>query len=212
MNNPLKSQSAYIKKIKDKTEKTEKQICDIEIVCFPNVYTGGTDSELMIENMKIKQGDTVLDLCTGNGIIALAASKKGAKEVIGTDLNPEAIKNANENKKKLKINNVKFVEGDLFTGLSKKFDVIIINPPYTNKNAVDLTEICFWDKDNSVIKQFFRDFDRYLEPNGKTYFAWADFADQDLLKALSIKYNRKIKLLSSRVGRTGYRFDIYSVK
>lgn len=208
----MKTQTEYIKKIKKMTNPITKQLSGLDFVCFPNVYAGGPDTELVIENMQINREYSVLDLCTGNGAIALAASKMGAKEVIGTDINPEAIKNANVNKQKLSIKNVKFIEGNLFDGIKKKFDVITINPPYTDKKAADLTEICFWDENNFVVREFFKELRKYLKAEGEAYFAWADFADQKLLKDLAKKYEWKIKLLSSRTGRTGHRFDVYLIR
>lgn len=76
----------------------------------------------------------VLDLGTGCGIIALCAKKKGAKYVIGTDINPKAVQNAREN---LKTNfkntkNIKFEISNLFENINEKFDIIVSNPPFFN--------------------------------------------------------------------------------
>ena len=45
----------------------------------------------------IKETDTVLDVGTGSGILAIAASKLGAKKVYAYDIDPGAVKVANEN-------------------------------------------------------------------------------------------------------------------
>ena len=42
-------------------------------------------------------GKNVLDLGTGTGILAILAKKKGAAEVIATDIDPQCIENAEEN-------------------------------------------------------------------------------------------------------------------
>ncbi|MCL5407495.1 MAG: methyltransferase domain-containing protein [Patescibacteria group bacterium] len=211
MKKSLVTQTKYIKKIRNQNGLMSKTICGIDLACFPGVYAGGTDSELMIDQMQINQGDSVLDLCTGNGIIAFGAIKKGAGKVVGMDLNPEAIKNANFNKKKLSFRNIKFLISDLFSTVQDKFDVITIKAKSAQAKALNLTEICFWDENNSVLTRFFKEFNLYLKDGGRAYFAWADFADQKLLKDLSKKYDRNIKLLASKIGRTGFRFDIYSI-
>lgn len=74
----------------------------------------------------------ILDLCTGSGCIALAlAHALPRATVIGVDINPDAIALAEENKKKLNINNCTFIHSDLFSALGdKKFDIIVSNPPY----------------------------------------------------------------------------------
>ena len=211
MNESLKTQSAYIKKIRNQKLPVQKKINDLDVICLPKVYHGGTDSQLVIEMMKINQGDEVLDLCCGNGIIGLAATKMGARSVVGTDLNPEAIKNANLNKRKLGIKNLKFIKGDLFASITSKFDVVIINPPYTNKKAKDLTEICFWDQNNSVTKRFFENVRNYLKKDGRAYLAWAEFANQDLIASLAAKNNCTIRLLGSKISQSGFRFDVYLI-
>lgn len=211
MRKSLQTQTDYIDKIKKASEVTAKSILNLELACLPNVYKGGTDSELVIEKMIVNKGDSVLDLCCGNGVIALAAAKRGARLVIGTDLNPQAIKNAKLNKKRFGLKNVEFTKADLFGGLKEKFDVITINPPYTDKKAKDLTEICFWDEGNKVTRNFFANFREYLKKNGRVYFAWAEFADQKLLAGLARENNCSIKLLGSKVGRTGFRFDVFKI-
>lgn len=45
----------------------------------------------------IKQGDRVVDVGTGSGILAIAAAKLGAKDVVAIDLDPIAVSSATEN-------------------------------------------------------------------------------------------------------------------
>jgi ribosomal protein L11 methyltransferase len=51
----------------------------------------------------VKSGDSVLDLGTGSGILAILAAKLGASEVFGLDLDSGAVENAREN---MRLNNV----------------------------------------------------------------------------------------------------------
>jgi ribosomal protein L11 methylase PrmA len=47
------------------------------------------DSYPLIETAQIKEGnDEVLDLCCGSGVITINMAWKGAKKVIGLDINP----------------------------------------------------------------------------------------------------------------------------
>lgn len=173
----LAIQTNEIAEMKSKRNNSENEIAGIKLTVTPNVYPGGLDSKLMCQVMKILPKDHVLDLCTGSGIIALKAASIGAKNVIGTDLNPAAITSANLNKSKLGLTNIEFKEGNLFEPVDgQKFDVITINPPYTSKKPIDKTEICFWDEDNKTTKKFFKEVRNYIKPGGRVYFAWADFA------------------------------------
>src|SRR6266481_8024879 len=81
-----------------------KKMASFEYQVLPKVYKGGVDTELFCNSLKIKKGQSVWDIGTGTGLIALEAKKNGAEYVLATDLNPEAVKNAKENSKLLKLN------------------------------------------------------------------------------------------------------------
>ena len=82
------------------------EIKNILIKIHPKVYEPAEDSELLINNLVNVKNKTVLDVGTGTGIQAINALKKGAKKVIGIDINPYAIETAKENAllNKLKLN------------------------------------------------------------------------------------------------------------
>lgn len=189
----------------------EKKIAGFTIEVLPHVYPGGTDSELLAESLEINEGDNVLDLCTGNGIVALATSIKGANEVIGTDINPAAIVNARKNKKRLGLNNINFIETNLFPAGQRKYDIVSINPPYTDNAAEDKTASCFWDKDNKVIKTFFKELNLYLKPDGKAYITWSSFADQKILPEQAKRNNIHIRRVNSREGASGFTYSVYEL-
>jgi SAM-dependent methyltransferase len=81
----------------------------------PYVPTPPEIVEAMLKLGEIKNGDFVIDLGCGDGrIVVMAAEKFGARG-IGYDINPERIKEANENAEKAKVvNKVKFIEKNLF--------------------------------------------------------------------------------------------------
>lgn len=84
--------------------------------------------KLMEEN--ICENDRVIDVGTGSGILMVAAAKLGAKEIIGTDIDPMAVEVAREN---LELNKVseeiaKAYAGDLISVVKEdKFDVVVAN-------------------------------------------------------------------------------------
>lgn len=45
----------------------------------------------------VAPGDTVIDVGTGTGVLAIAASRLGAASVVGVDIEPGAVRNAREN-------------------------------------------------------------------------------------------------------------------
>lgn len=78
-----------------------------------------TSQELVVEMLKlanVTKADTVYDLGCGDGRIVITAAKQFGARAVGVDINPERIKEANDNAHKAGVaERVKFVEGDLYT-------------------------------------------------------------------------------------------------
>ncbi len=69
----------------------------------------------------------VFDIGTGSGILAISAAKLQAKQVIGVDLDPIAVKSASQNVKYNDINNIQILEGNLMEVVKGKADIVIAN-------------------------------------------------------------------------------------
>lgn len=96
------------------------------------------ETELLVENAlrNISDGNSVLDLCTGSGCIAIAVSKKSGARVCATDVSDEALSLAQKNAE-LNEADIEFIKSDMFSMLGdRKFDVIISNPPYIKSEDV----------------------------------------------------------------------------
>lgn len=79
----------------------------------------------------ITRNDSVLDACCGIGTISLIAAKQ-AKEVIGVEISPEAIRDAKHNAKLNHITNAEFYCDDANRFLDRLIDcpdVVILDPP-----------------------------------------------------------------------------------
>jgi release factor glutamine methyltransferase len=105
---------------------------DCVFVVDENVYEPAEDSFLFAENLDVKEGERVLDMGTGCGILGILAAKK-ASEVMAVDINPYAVRCAKENAGFNSVRNkMTFIQSDLFTFLNEeeKYDVILFNAPY----------------------------------------------------------------------------------
>jgi carbamoyltransferase len=71
----------------------------------------------------------VLDLCCGSGIQSLVASRY-AREVLGVDINPRAIRFARFNAQLNGVSNVAFRLSNLYEATDGEFDTILANPPF----------------------------------------------------------------------------------
>lgn len=88
---------------------------------------------MMVVN-SVEEGQSVLDLCTGSGAIAVAVYKEAEKynrkiKMTAVDVSAEALELAKENAEANEAD-VLFLQSDLFTRIRGRFDVIVSNPPY----------------------------------------------------------------------------------
>jgi ribosomal protein L3 glutamine methyltransferase len=74
----------------------------------------------------------VLDLCTGNGSLAVIAALAYPEiEVTACDISPAALELARINVSRHKLDaRIAVVESDLFSAVGDSFDLIVCNPPY----------------------------------------------------------------------------------
>ncbi|GIM28078.1 ribosomal protein L11 methyltransferase [Clostridium polyendosporum] len=75
----------------------------------------------------VKADTTVFDIGTGSGILAIVASKLGAKHVVGVDLDPVAVDSAKENVEFNKLDNIEILEGNLLDVVNGKADIVVAN-------------------------------------------------------------------------------------
>ena len=99
------------------------------------------ETELLVRQAlaSLKNGDSMLDLCTGCGAIAVAVACEAAKDrnvaVTATDVSEGALEVARENARLNKAN-VAFVKADLFEGVRGRFNLITANPPYVRSAEI----------------------------------------------------------------------------
>ena len=95
-----------------------------------NVYIPAEDSYLLADNLEIKPGQSVLEIGTGSGIVAMYASRLTDRITV-TDINFDACMLAEKNFKANNIENIEILFGNLFEVVKdRKFDVILFNTPY----------------------------------------------------------------------------------
>ncbi len=111
------------------------------IVTGDDVYAPQEDSHLLIEQMAALPGGvagkTVLDFCTGSGVVAIAAASAGAAAVTAVDLCPRAVRCARDNAAAADLV-IDVVVGSFREALAAgPYDVVLCNPPYVPAPASD---------------------------------------------------------------------------
>lgn len=83
---------------------------------------------------------SILDIGTGSGVISIALKQLNKNyDITATDISKKALKVAKKNQRKY-YTNIKFIKTNLFKGINNKFDVIISNPPYIDRESNKVEE------------------------------------------------------------------------
>ena len=99
-----------------------------------------------IEYASLGRKETVIDAYCGIGTIGLVAAKK-AKNVIGVELNPNAVHDAKINARENKITNAHFYQGDAGEVMEamaengEKADVVFMDPPRTGSDKKFMSSV-----------------------------------------------------------------------
>jgi release factor glutamine methyltransferase len=102
-------------------------------VPLPGVFKPRSDSRMLADHIgreRLVARARVLDVCTGSGVLAIAAARAGASRVTAVDVSRRAVLaawlNAWLNGVRLRVR-----RGDLFEPVrGERFDLIVSNPPY----------------------------------------------------------------------------------
>ncbi len=112
----------------------------IELVIPQGVHPPPESTIELARILDVHPGDEVLDLGCGSGLLAIAAAKMGARRVVATDLDSEALESAMDNAHRNGVaDRIEFCAGSWFDALSASassgnatlFDVILATPPQT---------------------------------------------------------------------------------
>ncbi|MBO5027137.1 MAG: peptide chain release factor N(5)-glutamine methyltransferase [Clostridia bacterium] len=101
-----------------------------------------TEEMVMMVVGAAEAGNSILDLCSGSGAIAIAAFKELEKyhrevKMTAVDISADALEVAKQNAKRNGAQDIKFVQSDLFEKVRGKFDIIVTNPPYIPTATID---------------------------------------------------------------------------
>ena len=115
----------------------------LKLKVTPAVLIPRFDTEVLVQtvlNHGSEKKMSIVDIGTGSGAIALALSKMRPNwEIWATDVSPKAIEVATENGSNLNLK-VNWIITDLLTGICKKFDLLVTNPPYVKSNGQNLCQ------------------------------------------------------------------------
>ena len=115
------------------------EFMELDFKVTENTLIPRGDTENIVEEVIATIEDsgynTVLDMCTGTGAIAISVAHYTKAKVTASDISKKALEVARENAQNLNAD-VNFIESDLFENINEKFDVIVSNPPYIESEVI----------------------------------------------------------------------------
>jgi len=154
---------------------------DIEI--FDTVAFGlGLPLRKYLNDTQVVNGKTILDLGAGSGVLSFIAIKNGAAKSVATDINPNAVANAEYNARhlgfedKIEVRLVPMEKQGAYSVIEKseKFDLIVSNPPQHPEQPKTLYEYSYADPKLAFLRSMLEGLSAHLKPGGKGVFALYD--------------------------------------
>ena len=137
------------------------------------VYEPAEDSELLAFHSRNLRGK-ILEIGTGSGLVSILNAKSNpSNDVLACDINPEAVKCAQQNAKANSAPNIRFFQSNLFEKIEGKFDSILFNPPYlpTSKEERIPGNLNYafdgGEDGRKILDIFLEEFDKFLAPKGR---------------------------------------------
>ena len=148
----------------------------MRLVTLPGVFAPISDSHMLadvLRNETLHGESRVLDLCTGSGLLALTAARRGVRDVTAVDVSRRSVLTVRLN---ARLNGVRIraLRGSLFAPVAgERFDVITCNPPYVPAETDELPRggpQRAWDAGldgRTVLDQLLAEAPAHLRPGGR---------------------------------------------
>lgn len=158
---------------------------DLELEVNGDVLIPRPETELLVEWAvhHLPENGSLLDLGTGSGAIALSvAAMRPDVAVTGVDLSPAALRVAERNRRRCRLERVRLLESDLFSAVAgEKFDLVAANLPYVTEEeyptlSPEVREfeprlaLVAGDGGMALIARAVRDLAGFLTPEGRAIF------------------------------------------
>lgn len=188
-----------------------------------NVLIPRWETELLVEktikyiNKIFNKTIKILDLGTGSGDISIALKKKIDSDVTACDISDDALVVAKKNA----LNNnadITFINSDIFNNINDKYDVIISNPPYIEKDEIIMDSVkkyephlALYAKDGGLYfyKEILKEAKQYL--NKKFIIAFEiGYWQSEKITDIAKQYFNDAKIITEKdyVGKDRYIFVI----
>lgn len=142
-----------------------------EFLVLPEVYEPAEDTFLLADHLEVREGERVLELGTGCGILAVLAAERGGR-VLATDVSEEALRCAWLNSWRNGVGQrVELRKGHLFEPVGElRFDLIVFNPPYLPEEGEGDPRWSGGEDGRKVLDPFLSALPLHLSKGGRALF------------------------------------------
>ena len=182
-----------------------------ERVLIPRPETEELVELILTENAKPNQ--SVLDIGTGSGAIALALAKNRPDWLVtASDISPDALNLASENAS-LQDLKISFKKSDCFEEITENYDIIVSNPPYISRadeSEVGLNVLhsephlaLFAEEDGlAIYRKIAQEAKNHLREGGKIYLE-IGYKQGHIVPSLFRKYlpEKRVRTLKDQFGQ-----------
>ena len=189
---------------------------NISIVVFPGVFHPGFFFSTKILLKYLESIDLsrkyVLELGAGTGLISIYASKKGSF-VTSSDISLTAVYNTEKNSK-MNDAGLEVVHSDLFDDIpQRRYDYIIINPPYYKKSPASEKEFAWFGGDDfQYFRKLFSQLGNFIYENTNVIMVLSDDTDLDMIKSIAHNSSFQMKEIHHKKmwGENHFIFNVIS--
>lgn len=162
-------------------------------------YKPSSLTELLASKIEIRKNSIAADIGTGCGILAILASKLGAKKAYAIDIDESCRKPIEVNSKANNLGNVVFLKGNMLNPLKEKADVIIASlPQMPSSSKIDMHRHGSADG-TKFNAELIKNAPKYLSRKGVLFFSLMSISNPiKILKLLEKKFHVSIAAARER--------------
>ncbi|WP_269857883.1 class I SAM-dependent methyltransferase [Streptomyces sp. RPT161] len=175
---------------------------------FAPIYSPSTDTAMSLlgltDSVVVPRTGSMLEIGCGTGIIAVSSALAGCDRVVASDINPEAVRNAELNAARHGVDRVvRTVHSDLFDGLDQgeRFDTIFWSSNYVlAPHAYEygsVHERAYVDPGYAAHRRFLAEAPNWLAPNGSVLLHFSTRGDLVSLLRIAGECGRGLRMLHS---------------
>ena len=124
----------------------------------------------------LKEHSVAFDIGVGTGVLSAVLARRGAKQVVATDMTERALACARDNLQRLGLQNqVQLLQADLFP--PGQAALVVCNPPWLPARPTSVLEQAVYDEGSQMLKGFLAGLKAHLCEGGEGWLILSDLAE-----------------------------------